>query len=169
MMDRIDTILENYERDLEKAKQGRCKEISWCNDFKDAFQKTYLEVYKVRLERIREKLIKRGHKASIEEKSQEEIFYGFSFSLIPRHLLISPIDRFYPSSLQSSITFQANEHTLTVDVETAIRPIIDELERNKIEKIPRSEFTETRLLEAVAKFLEKVFNETIVLDFKSSR
>jgi hypothetical protein len=168
-MDRIDAILEDYERDLERAKEGRCKEISWCTDFRDAFRKTYHQMYKAKLEVVKAKLTKRGHKASIEEKSEEEIFYGFSFSLIPRHLLTGPIDRFYPSSLQSSITFQANEHTLTVDVGTAIRPTIDELESNKIEKIPRNEFTEARLLEAIGEFLEKAFNETIVLDFKSSR
>jgi hypothetical protein len=167
-MDRIEAILENYEKDLQRAKEGRCREISWCTDFKDAFYKTYHEIYKSKLEMVKEKLIKKGHKASIEEKSQEEIFYGFSFSLIPRHLLIGPVDRFYPSSLQSSITFQANEHTLTVDVETAIRPIIDELESNKIEKIPRNEFTEPRLMNAIGEFLEKVFSETIILDFKRS-
>lgn len=166
MMETIGDILENYERDLEKAKQGKCEDINWCTDFKDAFQKNYHEIYKAQLEQIKEKLIKRGHMADVEENSQEEIFYGFSFSLIPRHLLSGPIDRFFPNSIKSSIAFKANEHTLTVDVETAIRPMIEKWESNKIEKIPRNEFTETRLLEQIKTFIVKVFDETIALDFK---
>ena len=166
MIESIGDILENYERDLEKAKQGKCKEISWCTDFKDDFQKNYHEIYKTKLEHIKEKLIQKGHMAYVEEDSQEEIFYGFSFSLIPRHLLSGPFDRFFPSSIKSSITFRANEHTLTVDVETAIRPVIDEWESNKVKKIPRKEFTETRLLEQVKTFIEEVFDETIAVDFK---
>lgn len=161
----IDDILENYEKDLENAKQGKCKKISWCTDFKEAFLQTYNENYKVKLERIKEKLTMRGHSAFVEEESQDEIFYGFSFSLIPRHLLSGPIDRFFPSSIKSSISFKANEHTLTVDVETSIRPVIDKLESSTMEKIPRNEFSETLLMEQVNSFIEKVFNETISVDF----
>jgi hypothetical protein len=166
MIKSIDDILKNYEKDLENAKQGKCKKINWCTDFKDSFQNAYKEIYKDKLEQIKEKLKERGHNAYIEEDSQDEIFYGFTFFLIPRHILSGPIDRFFPSSIKSSISFKANEHTLTVDVETAIRPVIDKWESGKLEKIPRDEFTETRLLEQIKIFLEKVFNETIVVDFK---
>lgn len=136
MIESIGDILGNYEKDLEKAKQGNCKKINWCLDFKDSFQKTYYGIYKAKLAKIQEKLIERGHRAYVEEDTREAIFYGFSFSLIPRHLLSGPIDRFYPSSIKSSIAFSANVHTLTVDVETAIRPVIDKPENSKIEKIP---------------------------------
>ena len=162
----IDDILNNYETDLENAKQGKCKKISWCTDFKDAFQEAYSEIYKARLESIKNKLIERGHSADIEEESQDEIFYGFSFSLIPRHILSGPMDRYFPSSIKSSITFKANEHTLTVDVETAVRPVIDTAVSNKVEKIPRDEFTETHLLDLIKTFIRKVFSETILIDFK---
>jgi hypothetical protein len=161
----IDDILENYEKDLENAKQGKCKKITWCTDFKEALLHAYNENYKTKLERIKEKLIARGHSANVEEESRDEIFYGFSFSLIPRHLLSGPIDRFFPSSIKSSISFKANEHTLTVDVETALRPVIDRLEGSTLEKIPRNEFSETLLLEQINTFIEKVFNETISVDF----
>ena len=163
----IDDILENYEKDLENAKQGKCKKISWCTDFKDAFLEAYNENYKAKLDEIKDKLISRGHSASVEEESQDEIFYGFSFSLIPRHLLAGSIDRFFPSSIKSSITFKANEHTLTVDVEKAIRPVIDKLENSNLEKIPRGEFSETRLIELIESFIGEVFNETISVDFNT--
>lgn len=166
MVKSIDNILESYEKDLENAKQGKCKQIKWCTDFKESFQKDYNEIYKEKLEQIKEKLIERGHNAYVEEDTQDEIFYGFAFSLIPRHLLSGPIDRFFPSSIKSSITFKANEHTLTVDVETAIRPVIDQWESSKMEKIPREKFTEKRFLEQIETFLAKVFNETIAMDFK---
>jgi hypothetical protein len=165
MADNIDNILENYENDLENAEQGKCKKISWCTDFKEAFLEAYSNSYKAILDQIKEKLTKRGHSASVEEESQDEIFYGFSFSLIPRHLLLGPIDRFFPSSIKSYISFKANEHTLTVDVETAIRPVIDKIESSNVEKIPRKEFSEKRLMEQVESFIEKVFNETISIDF----
>lgn len=161
----IDDILENYERDLENAKQGKCKNISWCTDFKEAFLVTYNEHYKAELERIKEKLVAGGHSAYVEEESSDEIFYGFSFSLIPRHLLAGPIDRYFPSSIKSTISFKANEHTLTVDVETAVRPVIDKLESSNVEKIPRNDFTEKVFQERVRLFVKKVFNETISMDF----
>ena len=161
----IDNILENYEKDLENAKQGKCQKISWCTDFREAFLKTYNENYKAKLEEIKEKLLEKGHSVYLEEESEDEIFYGFSFSLIPRHLLSGPIDRFFPSSIKSSISFKANEHTLTVDVEPAIRPVIDKAETSIMKKIPRNEFSETRLLEEIKSFIEKVFNETISVDY----
>ena len=161
----IDNILENYEKDLENAKQGKCKKISWCTDFKEAFLQAYTENYKAKLEQLKERLIARGHSAYVEEESRDEIFYGFSFSLIPRHLLAGPIDRYFPSSIKSTISFKANEHTLTVDVETAIRPVIDKLESSNVEKFPRNEFSETLLIKLIESFIENVFNETIFLDF----
>jgi hypothetical protein len=165
MASNIDDILENYEKDLENARQGKCKKISWCTDFKEAFLEAYNERYKAELEKIKEKLTSRGHSAYVEEESRDEIFYGFSFSLIPRHLLAGAIDRYFPSSIKSVIFFKANEHTLTVDVETAIRPVIDKAESSNVEKVPRNNFTEKVLLENVRLFIEKVFNETILLDF----
>ena len=165
MTETIDNILKNYEKDLENAKQGKCKKISWCTDFKDAFLEAYNENYRNKLEKIKEKLTARGHSAHVEEESRDEIFYGFSFSLIPRHLLTGAIDRFFPSSIKSSISFKANEHTLTVDVETDVRPVIDKLENSRVEKIPRNEFSETLLLEQTKSFIREVFNETISLDF----
>ncbi len=161
----IDDILENYEKDLENAKQGKCKKISWCTDFREAFLKAYSEDYKEKLEGIKEKLIAKGHSANVEEESEDEIFYGFSFSLIPRHLLTGPIDRFFPSSIKSYISFKANEHTLTVDIETAIRPVISKSESSIMEKVPRNEFSEIRLFEEIKSFIGKVFNETISVDF----
>lgn len=161
----IDDILENYEKDLENARQGKCQKISWCTDFKEAFLRTYNENYKSKLEAIKEKLAARGHSAYLDEESEDDIFYGFSFSLIPRHLLTGPIDRFFPSSIKSSISFKANEHTLTIDVETAIRPVIDKSESSIVEKIPRNEFSEELLLEGIKSFIGKVFNETISMDF----
>ena len=116
---------------------------------------------------LKEKLTAKGHSAYVEEESKDEIFYGFSFSLIPRHLLTGPIDRFFPSSIKSSITFKANEHTLTVDVETAIRPVIDKLDGSKLDKIPRDEFSDTLLLELIKSFIGKVFIETISVDFNN--
>lgn len=161
----IDDILEIYENDLENAKQGNCKKISWCTDFKEAFLKEYNEKYRDSLVEIKEKLKARGHSAYVEEESRDEIFYGFSFSLIPRHLLSGPIDRFFPSSIKSSISFKANEHTLTVDVETSIRPVIDKLESSTMKKIPRNDFSEERLLKMIKSFIRNVFNETISVDF----
>lgn len=161
----IDDLLENYEKDLENAKQGKCQKISWCTDFREAFLKTYNEDYKSKLEEIKEKLHEKGHSAYLDEESEDEIFYGFSFSLIPRHLLAGPIDRFFPSSIKSTISFKANEHTLTVDIETAIRPVIDKSEISTIEKVPKNEFSEIRLLGEIKSFIGKVFNETIFVDF----
>ena len=169
MGETIDVILENYEKDLENAKQGKCKKISWCSDFREAFLESYKENYRAELERIKEKLTARGHSVYLEEESRDEIFYGFTFSLIPRHLLTGPIDRFFPSSIKSSVSFKANEHTLTVDIETSIRPVIDKIENSRVEKIPRNEFSETLLLERIKSFLGEVFSETISLDFNKEQ
>lgn len=163
---RIDNILDNYDEDLEKAKGGKCKKIVWCNDFKESFQHDYKEIYKGILDDIREKLIERGHSTQIEEDSQDEIFYGFTFSLIPRHILSGPIDRFFPSSIKSTISFKANEHTMTIDVETNIRPVIDKWDSSRIEKISGKDFNRSRFQELLDTFVEQVFNETIVVDFK---
>ena len=165
-MDQIDEILEKYEGDLKRADEGKCKKVVQCVSFKKTFQKRYKEEYRPRLEKTREKLIEKKHAVKIEERSSEEIFYGFTLSVVPRHLLRCPIDRHYPSTLWSSISFVANEHTLTVDVETAVKPNIEREESNSIEKIPKDQFNEGLLMKKVAGFLQRVFDETIVLDFK---
>ena len=52
MLSAIDDLLENYEKDLENARQGKCQKISWCTDFKEAFLEAYNERYKAELEKI---------------------------------------------------------------------------------------------------------------------
>jgi hypothetical protein len=165
-MDRIDAILENYERDLKKATEGECKKISRCTEFRDSFKKQYREKYAQKLEELTKKLVTRGHQAEIKERSPEEMHYGFSLSMIPRHLLSPPIDRFHPLHLRSSISFVANEHTLSIDVETVINPNVEKAESALIEKIPRREFNEDLLIRKIGEFLERVFSETIFLDFR---
>jgi uncharacterized protein YaaR (DUF327 family) len=165
-MDEVDAILENYERDLKKAKEGQCKKISRSTEFRESFKRQYHEKYKKRLEELTRRLVARGHDAEVEERSPEEMHYGFSFSLIPRHLLTFPIDRFYPLQLRSSISFVANEHTLSIDVEMVINPNVERVESALIEKIPRQQFNEDLLIQKIAVFIEKVFNETIILDFR---
>ena len=165
-MDRIDAILENYERDLKKATEGQCKKISRCTEFRESFKKEYDETYLRKLRELAEKLAAKGHQAEIKEASPEEAHYGFSLALIPRHLLSPPIDRFHPFHLRSSISFVANEHTLTVDIETDINPNLEKGERSSIEKIPRRQFNEEIMMQKIGEFLESVFNETILLDFR---
>ena len=166
-MDPIDLVLEHYESDLKKASEGQCKKISRCTEFRDSFQKEYRQRYQMRLEQTQEKLLKRGHSADVKEKSAQEMFYGFSLSVIPRHLLTPPVDRFHPSSLRSSISFMANEHTLSVDVETIINPNVVAKENVAVEMIPRQQFNEDLMLEKILEFLERVFDETIILDFRT--
>jgi hypothetical protein len=165
-MDQIDAILENYERDLMKATEGRCKKISRCTEFKDHFKKQYRENYAQELEALTKKLVERGHQAEVQERSPEEMHYGFSLHIIPRHLLTPPIDRFHPFHLRSSISFVANEHTLSIDIETMINPNVEKTEGALIEKIPRQQFDEDLMIRKIGEFLEKVFNETILLDFR---
>jgi hypothetical protein len=167
MLDQIDEIVEKYERNLGIADQGKCEKVTQCIDFKNNFKKAYRETYGPKLEHVREKLLKYKHAVKIEERASIEVFYGFKFSIVPKHLLRSPVDRHYPSSLWSSIAFIANEHTLTVDVETAIRPNIDKEESDAIKKIPKDQFNGSLLMKIVAQFLEQVFDETIILDFES--
>ncbi len=167
-MDHIDALLERYEMDLNKADEGKCKKVSQCSDFRGSFQQQYESIYKPKLEAVKDKLLDRAHSAKIEEKSSEEIFYGFTLSIIPRHLHRNPVDRYYPSSLWSSIEFLANEHTLTVDVETVLRPNIETEKSRFFEKIPRNQFNEDLLMEKIEGFIEKVFEETIILDFRTS-
>ena len=165
-MDRIDAILENYERDLKKATEGQCKKISRCTEFRESYKKEYQETYAHKLRELTEKLAARGHQAEIKEKSAEEVHYGFSLSIIPRHLLSPPIDRFHPLHLRSFISFVANEHTLSVDIETEINPNLEKGERSSIEKIPRRQFNEEIMMQKIGDFLETIFNETILLDFR---
>jgi len=167
-MDRIDAILENYERDLQRAREGECKKISRCTEFRDSFKKQYREKYTQKLEELTRRLLARGHQAKIQERSADEMHYGFSLSVVPRHLLTPPIDRFHPLHLRSSISFIANEHTLSIDVETVINPKVENLESALIEKIPRQQFNEEVMESKIAEFLEKVFDKTIVLDFRQT-
>jgi len=166
-MDTIDLVLENYESDLKKAFEGRCKKISRCAEFRDGFQKEYQLTYRKKLEQIQQKLLQRGHGADVKERLAQEMFYGFTLSVIPRHLLTPPVDRFHPSSLRSSISFMANEHTLSVDVETIINPNVEAKENVAVEKIPRQRFNEELMLKKIREFLERVFDETIIIDFRA--
>jgi len=166
-MDQIDEILERYERDLKRADQGKCKKVSRCIDFRNIFWKKYHEVYKPTLESVVKKLTSYGHSARIEEKPEGDVFLGFTFVLVPRHLYRVPVDKYYPNSLWSSISFVANEHTLSVDVERMVRPNIEGEEGGSIDKTPKDEFNEGRLMEKVAEFLKIVFDETIVFDFRA--
>lgn len=165
-MDRIDTILESYERDLQRAREGECKKISRCTEFRESFKKQYREKYSQRLEAWTARLLARGHEAKLEERSADEMHYGFSLSIVPRHLLAPPVDRFHPLHLRSSISFIANEHTLSIDIETVINPNVEKAESALIEKIPRRQFDEDLMIRKIGEFLEKVFNETILLDFR---
>jgi len=165
-MDRIDAILENYERDLNKAAQGQCKKISRCVEFRNSFKKEYRETYAPKLKELAKKLAAKGHQAEIKEKSTEEMHYGFSLCFIPRHLLSPPIDRFHPLHLRSCISFVANENALSVDVVTDINPSVEEADRLSIEKIPRHHFNEEIMIREVGGFLQKVFSQTILLDFR---
>ncbi|MBW1803538.1 MAG: hypothetical protein JRJ85_22770 [Deltaproteobacteria bacterium] len=165
-MDQIDEILEKYEEDLQRAEARECKKVSQCVDFRNIFRKEYDEQYRPRLEEVVKKLHSKGHSARIEEKPPEDVFFGFTFFIIPRHLYRFPFDKYFPSCLWSSISFVANEHTLSVDVETTINPNMEREENNYIEKIPKNDFSEVRLMDKVSKFLQKVFDETIILDYK---
>jgi hypothetical protein len=165
-MDRIDAILENYEKDIKKAAEGQCKKISRCTEFRESFKQEYNEKYAGILKELTKKLEARGHQAEIKERSPEEMHYGFSLSVIPRHLLSPPIDRFHPLHLRSSISFAVNEHTLSIDIETDINPNVEKAERPSIEKIPRQQFNQDLMIRKFGEFLERVFNETIVLDFR---
>jgi hypothetical protein len=109
-------------------------------------------------------LSNKDHAVEIVEKSSEELFYGFIFAIVPRHLRSSD-GRFYPGSHWSKISFTSNEHTLTIDVETVVRPNIERQEHHDVEKINANEFNEDKLIQKVTDFLEKVFDETIILDF----
>ena len=163
-MNKIDDVLSKYEQDLTKAVEGRCKKVSRCAELRDKFRKDYLETYKSMLEKVAKKLTDKDHAVEIQEKSSEEIFYGFIFAIVPRHLRYNK-GPFYPGSYWSQISFTANEHTLTVDSETIVRPKIEFREHHGIEQINPSEFNEDLLMGKVTLFLEKVFDETIILDF----
>lgn len=166
-MDRIDEILEDYEKDLKKAEEGECKKVIQRDEFRIFFRKDYEEVYKSRLEEIVKKLLDRKHRGWLEERSPNEVFYGFALVIIPRHLMTCPADRYYPDSLASKISFVANEHTLSVDIEIQIRPNIEKQESSSFEKIPKDFFNEDILIQKISDFLRSVFDETIVLDFKT--
>jgi len=166
-VDRIDDILARYESDLKRANEGRCKKVSRCVEFREAFLTRYNETYRPILEGIVKKLTGKGHSAKIEEGSQTELFFRFSLLLVPRHLHGPSFDRYYPNSLWSSISFTANEHTLSVDVEKVVRPNLEGEKDISTTKIPNAAFNEQQLMEQIMAFLQTVFDETIVLDFSS--
>ncbi len=165
-MNSIDTILEDYEKDLEKAREGQCKKISRCTEFRDSFKGKYQDHYRKRLEELTGKLSARGHRADFGESPPSDMHYGFFFSLIPRHILSPPVDRFYPSHIQSTISFVANEHTLSIDIKTVINPNVEKVDNTMMEKIAREQFNEELLIRKVSEFIKKVFTETIILDFR---
>lgn len=165
-MHKIDEVLKKYEEDLKKAEEGQCKKVAQSIDFRNKFQKQFKDEYQPQLEEIRNKLSSKKHAVKIEEKPSEEIFYGFSLAIVPRHLLECPADRYHPSSLWSLISFTANEHSLSVDVKIVVRPNIEKIESNFVEKIPKDDFNQNLLMQKVSEFLQTVFDDTIVLDFK---
>ena len=165
-MDRISEILKKYEKDLEKAKAGDCIKISLRCSFRKIFKQKYDEVYTAILEKIKAKLIEKKHMVRIKEKISSNHFYGFVLTMVPRHLtFVYPADKYYPSSLISSISFIANDHTLTVDIETHIRPNIEKENFDFVEKISWEEFDKELLVQKIIEFINKVFEETIILDF----
>ena len=85
---------------------------------------------------------------------------------MPRHLMRCPVDRYYPSPLLSTISFIANEVTLTLDIETVINPSIGDQGGKVTEKTTTDELTHELFMQKVGEFLERVFEETIILDFK---
>ena len=165
-MDQLEMILEDYEKNLNKAREGKCKKVSQCMEFRESFKRQYQEKYKQVLEEMISRLVDRGHHAEVEERPPKQMHYGFSFYLIPRHILTCPVDRFFPSDLRSSISFVANEHTRSIDVETIINPNVEKLESTLIDKVSWQEFNEELLIHKIDQFIEKVFNETIILDFQ---
>jgi len=165
MMEKIEAILQKYEENLTKAEQGKCIKVTQCTDFRNHFKNEYKEVYEPKLREIIKKLQNKNHVAKIKERSSEEIYYGFTLTIGPRHLY-RWFDRYYPDTILSSISFIANEHTLLVDIVTVINPNVEGQENTLIEKIPKDELNEDLLIEKISEFLKKVFDETIILDFK---
>jgi len=166
-MDPIDLVLEEYESNLKKASEGQYEKINQSTQFRNLFQKEYRQTYEEKLEQVQKKLLQRGHRAEVRQHSTQEQFYGFALLIIPRHLLSLPSDMFFPSDLRSSISFVANEHTLSVDVETVINPNLETKENTAVEKIPLREFNEDLMMEKIHKFLETVFNETITIAYSA--
>ena len=165
-MDKIDSVLEKYEENLKKAEDGKCIKVTQCAEFRNHFKNEYNEVYEPKWQEIKKKLLDKNHVAKVEERSSEKIYYGFTLTIGPRHLYGEWFDRYYPYTVLSSISFIANEHTLSVDIVIVINPNIEGQENTLIEKISKDEFDENLLVEKISKFLKKVFDETIVLDFK---
>jgi len=165
-MNSLDDVLERYERDLTKVDKGECEKIIECVEFRDHFRAAFRQEYGPKLDEVRKKLINKNHRAEVEESLYDGTFYSFSLAVIPRHLFRFPVDRYYPHSLWSTLSFIANEHTLTVDIETMVRPSIEILETTSVEKIPKDEFSSDSVMEKVCEFLERIFDETIIMDFK---
>ena len=88
-MNRVDNILADYDKNLEKAKTGECKKVTQSTEFRYSFRRKYREEYETELEEIKKKLLSKNHAARVGEKSSEEVFYGFTLAIVPRHLLSS--------------------------------------------------------------------------------
>ena len=165
-MERIDEILERYEDYLKRAEAGMCKKVAQRIHFRDFIRKMYKDHYETVLEEIKEKLQAKKHVATVEEKVSKENHFVFTLGVMPRHLMRCPVDRYYPSPLMSSISFIANEFTLTIDIETVINPSLGDGAGKITEKIAVDELSHELFMKKVGEFLEKVFEETIILDFK---
>lgn len=60
----------------------------------------------------------------------------------------------------------ANEHTLSIDIESVINPKVEKVDNPTMEKIPREQFNKELLIRKIGEFIKKVFTETIILDFR---
>ena len=165
-MNSLDEVLERYEKDIRKVDKGECKKIIECVEFRDHFRVAFRQEYGPKLNEVSKKLLSKNHRVEVEERLYDGTFYSFSLAVVPRHLFRFPVDKYYPQSLWSTISFIANEHTLTVDIETLVRPNIEILETTSVEKIPKDEFSSDLLMEKICEFLERIFDETIILDYK---
>jgi hypothetical protein len=169
-MNRISEILKKYEKDLERVEAGDCIKVSLRCSFRKTFKQKYDEVYSGILENIQAKLIEKNHMARIKEKVSGDHFYGFALTMVPRHLtFVNPPDKYYPSSLISSISFIANDHALTVDIETHIRPNIEKENFDFVEKVSWEVFNKELFIQKIIAFIDKVFEETIILDFADTK
>ena len=162
----IDLILDRYERDLKRANEGRCQKVSERVAFRNSFRQTYVDIYKPLLEQVVEKLTQKGHSAEIEE-SPRDFFFRFALVLVPRHLRQLSFDKYYPNSLWSSISFTLNEQRLSIDVHRILRPNIEGEEKLSIVTFAGDQFNEQHLMDEIGGFLRMVFDETIVLDFRT--
>jgi hypothetical protein len=166
MMNQIDKVLERYEGGLRKLDKGQCNKTSECVEFRNQFREKFRQEYGPKLYEMRKKLSGKNHRARVDERPHAALFYTFEMAVIPNHFFRFPLDRYYHRSPWSTITFVANEDTLTVDVEMLVRPKSEKQEYPSVEKIPKDEFSSDLLVEKVHEFVARVFDQTTILDFK---